>query len=116
MRVTIGNDLQRAKHCVEAVRIASKLICYNGGTFECKSENFILTLFDVSMRPKLENCVPFSSPWHRKDTVRLEGIQRRAAKMTPRLPNKPYEERLKGLVSLTCRGEVRKLFKMFCFS
>ena len=70
------------------------------------------------MRPKLEYCVQFWSPYYRKDIEKLEKIQRRVTKMIPRLKNKTYEERLDelNLFSLTkrrIRGDLIEVFKIF---
>ena len=70
------------------------------------------------MRPKLEYCVQFWSPYYRKDMKKLKKIQRRVTRMIPRLRNKAYEERLEelNLFSLTKRrmgGDLIEVFKIF---
>ena len=115
--VTTSNDLKPGKHCSEVVKTANKLIGFIGRTFEFKSDKVVLTLFNALVRPHLEYCVQFWSPYYRKDIEKLERVQRRATKLIPRLRNKPYEERLKelNLFSLEkrrLRGDLIEVFKM----
>ena len=116
--VVVSKDLKPSKHCTEAVKNANKLVGFIGRTFEFKSEKVILTLYNSLVRPQLEYCVQFWSPYYRKDIEKLEKIQRRVTKMIPRLRNKPYEERLEALnlFSLTkrrIRGDLIEVFKIF---
>ena len=116
--VIISKDLKPSEQCTEIVKIANKLVGFIGRTFTFKSEKVILTLYNSLVRPHLEYCVQFWSPYYRKDIEKLERIQRRVTKMIPRLRNKPYEERLKelNLFSLTkrrLRGDLITVFKIF---
>ena len=116
--VIICNDLKPGEHCKEVVKTANKLVGFIGRTFEFKSEKVIVTLFNALVRPHLEYCVQFWSPYYRKDIDKLERVQRRATKLIPRLRNMPYEERLKelNLFSLEkrrMRGDLIEVFKMF---
>lgn len=116
--VIISNDLKPSKHCTEVVKTANKLVGFIGRTFEYKSEKIILTLFNALVRPHLEYCVQFWSPYYRKDIDKLERVQRRMTKMIPRLRNRPYEERLKelklfSLSTRRLRGDLIETFKMF---
>ena len=115
--VTISKDLKPEKHCSEVVKTANKLIGFIGRTFQFKSDKVILSLYNALVRPHLEYCVQFWSPYFRKDIEKLERVQRRATKLIPRLRNKPYEERLKelNLFSLEkrrLRGDLIEVFKM----
>ena len=116
--VVVSKDLKPSQHCTETVKTANKLVGFIGRTFEFKSEKVILTLYNSLVRPHLEYCVQFWSPYYKKDIEKLEKIQRRVTKMIPRLRNKPYEERLKelNLFSLTkrrIRGDLIEVFKIF---
>ena len=116
--VVVSKDLKPSQHCTETVKMANKLVGFIGRTFEFKSEKVILALYNSLVRPKLEYCVQFWSPYYRKDIEKLEKIQRRVTKMIPRLKNKTYEERLDelNLFSLTkrrIRGDLIEVFKIF---
>ena len=116
--VIISKDLKPTLQCKEVIKTANKLIGFIGRAFEHKSEKVIRTLYNSLVRPHLEYCVQFWSPYYRKDIDKLERVQRRVTKMIPRLRNKPYEERLEelNLFSLSkrrLRGDLIEIFKMF---
>ena len=118
--ITINNDLKPSKHCSDIVKTTNTLVCFIGGTFESKSETNIITLFNVlPVRPHLDYCIQFRSPYYKKIIDNLERIQRKVTEMIPRLRNKPYEEGLKelNLISLSkrrLRCDQIDLIKIFC--
>ncbi len=65
--VMISDDLKPSNQCSKAVKTANKLVGFIGRTFEHKSEKVILALYNSSVRPLLEYCVQFWSPYCRKD-------------------------------------------------
>lgn len=116
--VTMSSDLKPSKQCTEVIKTANKLVGFIGRTFEFKSEKIILTLFNSLVRPHLEYCVQFWSPYYKKDINKLEKVQRRVTKMIPRLRNKSYEERLSelnlfSLAKRRLRGDLIEVFKIF---
>ena len=116
--VLISKDLKPSLQCKEVIKTANKLVGFIGRSFEHKSEKVIRTLYNSLVRPHLEYCVQFWSPYYRKDIDKLERVQRRVTKMIPRLRNKPYEERLQelNLFSLSkrrLRGDLIEVYKMF---
>ena len=116
--VLVTDDLKPGQHCSEVVKTANKLVGFIGRVFENKSEKVILKLYNSLVRPHLEYCVQFWSPYYKKDIEKLERVQRRITKMIPRLRNKSYEERLKelNLFNLTkrrMRGDLIEVYKIF---
>ena len=96
---------------------ANKVIGLIGRSFEYKSKDTILTLYNSLVRPLLEYCVQAWCPYYQKDIEKLERVQRRVTKMVPSLRNKSYEDRLKelNLFSLTqrrLRGDLIQVFKI----
>ena len=99
------------------MKTANKLIGFIGRSFEFRTEEIILNLYNALVRHHLEYCVQCWSPYYKKDIEKLEGVQRRMTKLIPRLRNKPYEERLSelNLFSLTkrrLRGDLIEVFKI----
>ena len=99
------------------MKTANKLIGFIGRSFEFRTEEIILNLYNSLVRPHLEYCVQCWSPYYKKDIEKLEGVQRRMTKLIPRLRTKPYEERLSelNLFSLTkrrLRGDLIEVFKI----
>jgi len=95
--VIISTDLKPNNQCTEVVKIANKLVDFIGRSFDLKSEKVLLTLYNSLVRPQLEYCVQFWSPYYKKDIEKLDKIQRRLTKMIPRLSNKLYKKCLKQL-------------------
>ena len=98
------------------MKTANRLIVFIGRSFEFRTEEIILNLYNALVRPHLEYCVQCWSIITKK-TEKLEGVQRRITKLIPRLWNKPYEERLNelNLFSLTkrrLRGDLIQVFKI----
>ena len=65
--------------------------------FECFDKVMFMNLYPVLVRPLLEYCVQVWSPYKKNYIELLEGVQRRATRMIPRLRKMTYEERLKRL-------------------
>ena len=115
--VTISSSLKPSQQCSEVVKKANKIIGLIGRSFEYKSKDTILTLYNSLVRPLLEYCVQAWCPYYQKDIAKLERVQHRVTKMIPSLRNKSYEERLKelNLYTLTqrrLRGDLIQVFKI----
>ena len=70
-----------------------------------RSREGILPLSSTVVRPHVEYCIQLWSHQHKKDMDLLEGVHRRAMKMTRRLELLSYADRLRelGLFSLEKR-------------
>ena len=68
-------------------------------TFKYWTEESLVTLFKVFVRPHLDYCIQACTPTLRRDIETLEKVQRRATKLVPSLRNLPYEDRLRPLKS-----------------
>ena len=115
--VTTSSNLKPSQQCSEVVKKANKVIGLIGRSFEYKSKNTILTLYNSLVRPLLEYCVQAWCPYYQKDIDKLERVQRRVTKMIPSLRNKSYEERLKELnlfplKQRRLRGDLIQVFKI----
>ena len=84
---------------------------------EYKSRDVLLHLYRALVRPQLEYCVQYWSPFLRKDILALEGVQRSFTRLIPEMRGVDYEERLSrlGLYSLEfrrLRGDLMETYKM----
>ena len=115
--ITISSSLKPSQQCSEVVKKANTIVGLIGRSFEHKTKDVIITLYNSLVRPHLEYCVQAWCPYYQKDIDKLERIQRRVTKMIPCLRNKSYEDRLKelNLFSLTkrrLRGDLIQVFKI----
>ena len=87
------------------VKMAFGMLGFIGQNIECKSWDVLLKLYKTLVRPHLEYCVQFWSPYYRKDIIKLERVQKRFIRMLPGLDGLSYKERLErlGLFSLVRR-------------
>ena len=81
LSVVILSDLKSSKQCSEVVKTANKMIEFIGRSFEFRTEESILNLYNALVRSHLEYCVQCWSPYYIKDIEKLEGIQRRVTKL-----------------------------------
>ena len=63
--VIVPTDLKPSNQCTEVVKIGNILVGFIGRSFEFKSEKVILTLYNSLVRPQLEYCVQFWSPYYK---------------------------------------------------
>jgi len=82
-----------------------------------KEKLLIIPRYKTIVRPHLEHCIQAWRTYRKKDIDMLEWVQRRAAKLIPKLGNISYEMRLKecGLTTLETRrlrGDQIEVFKI----
>ena len=86
-------------------------------TIMYKEKQLIVPLYKAIVRPHLEYYIQAWRPYRKKDTHKLERIQRRATKRIPGLRDLSYESRLLqcGLTTLETRrlrGDQIEVFKI----
>ena len=115
--VIVSSDLKNSAQCISAKNKANKMLGIINRGISYKSEDVIRKLYTTYVRPLLEYCVQFWSPYLIKDIDMIESVQRRATKMIPSLKKLSYEKRLEklNLFSLKkrrLRGDMIELYKM----
>ena len=85
--IVISSDLKPSKQCSEVVKTANKLAGFIGRSFEFRTEEIILNLYNALVRPHLEYCVQCWSPYYKKDRE-IRGSSMKRDKLIPRLRNK----------------------------
>ena len=86
-------------------------------TITYKVNQLIVPLYKAIVRPHLEYCTQVWRPYHKKDTEKLERIQRRATKIIPEFRDLSYESRLSQcdlttLETRRLRGDQMEVFKI----
>ena len=99
------------------VKKAFSMLGFIGQNIEYRSWDVLLKLYKTLVRPHLEYCVQFWSPYYRKDTIKLERAQKRLTRMLLGLDGLSYKERLDrlGLFSLErrrLRGDLIEVCKI----
>ena len=65
------------------VKKAFSMLGFIGQNIGYGSWDVLLKLYKTLVRPHLEYCVQFWSPYHRKDIIKLERVQKRFTRMLP---------------------------------
>ena len=99
------------------VKKAFGMLGFIGQNIEYRSWDVLLKLYKTLIRPLLEYCVQFWSPYYRKDIIKLERVQKRFTRMLQGLDGLSYKERLDrlGLFSLErrrLRGDLIEVYKI----
>ena len=81
----------------QVIKKANRILSFIARGMEFKNSEVMLQLYKVLVRPHLEYCVQFWSPYLRKDILALEGVQRRFTRLIPELRGLAYEEGLSRL-------------------
>ena len=106
--IVINDRLKSDSRIDIIVKRANKLLGLICRSFEYKSVNITMTLFNSIVRPHLEYGSQFWNPHFVKDIHKLERVQRRATKVIPCCKNLSYEERLKKLNILSLEERRRR--------
>ena len=115
--VTFSTDLKVSEQCGIAASKENQICGLIRRTIMYKEKQLIVPLYKAVVRPHLEYCIQAWRPYRKKDTDKLERIQRRATKLIPELRDISYESRLLqcGLTTLetrTLRGDQIEIFKI----
>ena len=116
--VVVNSNMKSSHQCIEARNTANRVLGFISKSIEYKSKEVVMKCYNSLVRPHLEYCVQFWSPYSKQDILLLEKIQKRATKMIPQLSHLAYEDRLRELDMFTLRsrrtrGDMIQVFKMF---
>ena len=115
--VMVDDQLKFHIHTAAATKKANQILGTIKRTYKTRDENTISTLYTSMVRPHLEYGNAIWGPCYMGDAKLVEGVQRRATKLIPRLRDLPYEERLKALCLPSMeyrrrRGDMIQMYKI----
>ena len=113
--VICDSSLNFSSHINECIRKANQRLGLIRRNFKFINEKSFLLLYTSLVRPIIEYCSPVWYPLHKKDSVSLEKVQRRATKLIKHLRHLKYPERLRrlNLPSLEYRRRISDLIQIY---
>ena len=109
--VIITETLSPSHHIAKVVRKANHIVGMIRMTYEDRSKNNLVPLYNSLVRPHLEYCVQAWRPYLQQDINNIEGVQRRMTEMMRGWKlEEEYEQRMKTtkLMSLEMRRTPEK--------
>ena len=105
------------KSIVSCTLYRQNMLGFIGQNIEYRSWGVLSKLDKTLVRPHLEYCVQFWSPYHKKDIIKLERVQERFTRILLGFDGLSYRERLDrlGLFSLErrrLRGDLIEVYKI----
>ena len=94
--VIVGEKLKFDTHTVTQANKANKVLGIIRRTFDNLDEDMLVLLYKSLVRPHIEYSHAVVYPQYAKHEKMLEAVQRRAARLVPKIRNKEYPERLKN--------------------
>ena len=95
--VLIGGDLRFSEHCSKLAHTASRIVNTIFCAFQNRQPGFLLQMYKVFVRSKLEYASQVWSPGHIKNILLIESVQRNFTKRLAGLGQLDYIERLIAL-------------------
>ena len=95
--IMISNDLKPRFQVQKASSKANAMLAVLKDTFVTRDQSLWKKLYTTYVRPHLVYTVSAWSPYTKADKLTLEKVQRRATRVTPRLKDLSYRERLHNL-------------------
>ena len=116
--IFMDSRLSFETHITKSVSKANRMLGLVRRNFKYVNEEVFCNLYKTLVRPHVEYGSVVWNPKTKRDQRKLEGIQRRATKIIPRLTNLSYDERLRilGLPTLEyrrLRADMIQVFKIF---
>ena len=95
--VRVTADFKPTAQCLAAAKKGNGALYGLRKTVASQDPTVLLPLYKAFVRPHLEYCIQAWSPFLRKDTAKLESVQRAFTRLFPNLKDLDYKTRLERL-------------------